>query len=46
MTVLKKSLVVVVVMLLMLHPVHNSWVVGNEPLVIVDFSGFQGQKYK
>jgi len=27
-------------------PVHNSWVVGNEPLVIVDFSGFQGQKYK
>jgi hypothetical protein len=25
-------------------PGHNSWVVGNEPLVIVDFSGFKGQK--
>jgi mannose-6-phosphate isomerase-like protein (cupin superfamily) len=24
-------------------PGHNSWVVGNEPLVIVDFSGFKGQ---
>jgi len=22
---------------------HNSWVVGNEPLVLVDFSGFKGQ---
>jgi hypothetical protein len=25
-------------------PGHNSWVVGNEPLVILDFSGFKGQK--
>jgi EutQ-like cupin domain len=24
-------------------PGHNSWVVGNEPLVLVDFSGFKGQ---
>jgi hypothetical protein len=24
-------------------PGHNTWVVGNEPLVIVDFSGFKGQ---
>jgi hypothetical protein len=25
-------------------PGHNSWVVGNEPLVIVDFSSFKDQK--
>jgi Cupin domain len=25
-------------------PGHNSWVVGNEPLVILDFSGFKGEK--
>jgi uncharacterized RmlC-like cupin family protein len=25
-------------------PGHNSWVVGNEPLVIVDFIGFKSQK--
>jgi hypothetical protein len=25
-------------------PGHNSWVVGNEPLFIVDFSSFKGQK--
>jgi Cupin domain len=25
-------------------PGHNSWVVGSEPLVILDFSGFKGQK--
>jgi EutQ-like cupin domain len=25
-------------------PGHNSWVVGNEPLAILDFSGFKGQK--
>jgi Cupin domain len=25
-------------------PGHNSWVVGNEPLVILDFSGFKGGK--
>jgi hypothetical protein len=24
-------------------PGHNSWVIGNEPLIIVDFSGFKGQ---
>jgi EutQ-like cupin domain len=23
-------------------PGHNSWVVGNEPLVIIDFGGFKG----
>jgi hypothetical protein len=23
-------------------PGHNSWVVGNEPLVILDFGGFKG----
>ena len=25
-------------------PGHNSWVVGDEPLVIIDFAGFKGQK--
>ncbi len=25
-------------------PGHNSWVLGNEPLVIIDFAGFKGQK--
>ena len=25
-------------------PGHNSWVVGNEPLVILDVSGFKGEK--
>jgi Cupin domain len=25
-------------------PGHNSWVVGNEPLVILDLSGFKGEK--
>lgn len=25
-------------------PGHNSWVLGNEPLVILDFSGFKGSK--
>jgi ethanolamine utilization protein EutQ (cupin superfamily) len=25
-------------------PGHNSWVVGNDPLVILDFSGFKGEK--
>ena len=25
-------------------PGHNSWVLGNEPLVILDFSGFKGNK--
>ena len=25
-------------------PGHNSWVIGNEPLVILDFNGFEGQK--
>jgi hypothetical protein len=25
-------------------PGHNSWVVGSEPLVILDFGGFKGQK--
>jgi EutQ-like cupin domain len=23
-------------------PGHNSWVIGNEPLVIIDFGGFKG----
>ena len=25
-------------------PGHNSWVLGNDPLVILDFSGFKGNK--
>jgi hypothetical protein len=46
MTVLKKSLVVMAILLTNCNvtPGHNSWVVGNEPLFIVDFSSFKGQK--